>query len=123
MLVDAFEKQGLPVNEICTKADISLHEMESRYHQNFDYDGDFSLQRILDESGFNQWESRIWYKETVIPSSSTQTYGVTVHDDYRGEKNGDDSFTCTECIHVQSLFFQDGDCEIESNGEKLPEFE
>merc|ERR1712018_74548 len=124
MLVDAMEKQVLPTLEICTKSYILHHDMESRYQESFEYDGAFSLQRILDESVFHSWEiEKLWVREDIISSMGSIVYDTYVHDDYRGEKNGDDSFTCSKCSHADTLFTHEGYCKIESNGEELSELD
>lgn len=125
MLVDAMEKQQLPTTDICTETIMLLHDMESRYEENFEYDGSFSLQRTLDESKFHEWEYKeLWYKEDVIGHSvASRLYMTTVHDDYRGEKNGDDSFQCSFCERQTAFGITImGWCELEATGVKLPEF-
>ena len=55
---------------------------------------------------------------------SFEEWKTTVHDDYRGEKNGYDSFTCSFCWHADyGINGHSGSCEIESNNEQLPEID
>merc|ERR1719414_2028201 len=125
LLADAMDNQTMTDQRICSKTTYLLHDMESRYDESFNYEGDFSLQRILDESAFGSWRDKsIWIRIEEFQDMWNNRWTYTVHDQYRGDEiNLADSFTCSFCTHNTKMTSSSGYCEIESNGTHLPEFD
>ena len=75
-LTEELRKQNVPMEQACPEANILLKDMESIYNASFKYEGEFSLQRILDQSDFNTWHNNISYhiKHSYYPVFISRWY-------------------------------------------------
>lgn len=118
LLLNAIENQNFTKIRICAQARNILHDLTTRYDETFTSDGIFSIQKILEDSPFNDWAASLEYKIDIssYPGGTIWYYG-TVRDGYR---NG---MTCAKCSLMQSLFMKDEYCEIESNEQHIDPWE
>jgi len=113
LLADAMEQQNIQTSKICPVIELNVADMESRYQELFDYNEELSLQRILDESAFNTWQTRLYYTYKEEGDSHYHYNEAKAHDDYRGSNNGYDSYTCNYCQYYSSSGYYDMHCNIE----------
>jgi len=97
LLVDAMERQNLPNSEICLVVEPYFSDMKSRHQELFDYSSSSSLQKTLDQSAFNTWQTQLWHHHEDEYKPPYTFYRTLVHDDYRGSENSYDSYTCNFC--------------------------